>query len=159
MINGAHHVSLSTADMEAMLYFYRDLLGLRQVSDGGFGPGEMPAFETVVGLRDTRVRSAWLHVGNVFVEIFEYAEPTPTKLSPARSCDVGLRHIAFDVTDIDDEYDRLKAAGITFLSAPQTIGGVVRAVYLRDPDGNIVEFQEVLPGGQVDRAHIVGLPQ
>ena len=28
MINGIHHVSLSTTDMDRLLHFYRDLLGL-----------------------------------------------------------------------------------------------------------------------------------
>jgi len=69
--------------------------------------------------------------------------------------DVGLRHIAFDVTDIDSEYERLKAAGVEFLSEPQSLDGVgLRSVYMRDPDGNIVEMQEVFAGSPVDRSHV-----
>ncbi|MCB2073043.1 MAG: VOC family protein [Novosphingobium sp.] len=158
MINGAHHVALATADMDRLLHFYRDLLGLPLLSDGRIEPGDSPEFEKVVGLEATRVRVAQLGVGNLRIEMFEYLEPIPDGLAPPRSCDVGLRHIAFDVTDIDDEYERLKAEGVTFLSSPQSIGNHgVRSVYLRDPDGNIVEFQEIFPGSPVDRSHVVGM--
>lgn len=158
MINGAHHVALATADMGRLLHFYCDLLGLPLLSDGRMEPGDSPEFEAVVGLEGTRVRIAQLGVGNLRIEVFEYQEPEPNPLELPRSCDVGLRHIAFDVTDVDGEYERLKAKGVTFLSAPQSIGNHgLRSVYLRDPDGNIVEFQEIFPGSPIDRSHVVGM--
>lgn len=159
MINGVHHVNLATANMDRLLAFYRDELGLRQRSDKWLEPGN-EAFEAVVGLPDARVRTAQLHAGNIRLEIFSYQQPEPGEAVRSRACDVGIRHIAFDVTNIDEEYDRLVAVGVEFLSAPQMLAaGTVRAAYLRDPDGNIVELQEVLPGGFVDRTHIVGLPE
>ena len=158
MINGAHHVALATADMDRLLHFYCELLGLPLLSDGRMEPGDSPEFETVVGLKGTRVRVAQLGVGNLRIEVFEYQEPEPGALDLPRACDVGLRHIAFDVTDVDGEYERLKASGVTFLSAPQSIGNHgLRSVYLRDPDGNIVEFQEIFPDSLIDRSHVVGM--
>lgn len=160
MINGAHHVALATADMDRILHFYCGLLGLPLLSDGQIEPGQSPEFETVVGLADTRVRVAQLGIGNLRMELFEYAEPKPAPGDKKRACDVGIRHVAFDVTGIDDEYARLAQAGVEFISEPQSIGNHgVRSAYLRDPDGNIVEFQEVFPGSPVDRSHIHGLPE
>jgi catechol 2,3-dioxygenase-like lactoylglutathione lyase family enzyme len=158
MINGAHHVALATADMDRLLHFYCELLGLPLLSDGRMEPGDSPEFEKVVGLAGTRVRVAQLGVGNLRIELFEYLEPEPAAQQLPRSCDVGLRHIAFDVTGIDEEYERLKVKGVAFLSSPQSIGNHgLRSVYLRDPDGNIVEFQEIFPGSPVDRSHVVGM--
>jgi len=158
MINGVHHVALATADMDRLLEFYCGMLGLPLMSDGRIEPGESREFETVVGLADTRVRVAQLGVGNLRIELFEYAHPTPEAGEAKRACDVGIRHLAFDVTGIDEEYERLKAAGVTFLSTPQSIGNHgLRSVYLRDPDGNIIEFQEIFPGSPVDKSHITGL--
>ena len=75
-----------------------------------------------------------------------------------RPCDVGIRHICFDVTDIDAEYQRLVAAGVPFISAPQLMANnTVKAVYARDPDNNIVELQEVFAGSFVDKSHVRGL--
>ena len=157
MIHGVHHIALATADMDRLLHFYRDLIGLPQLSDGRIEPGNT-AFETVVGETDARVRIAQLGAGNVRIEIFHYEAPVPAPGELRRSRDVGLKHIAFDVTDIDAEYDRLVAAGVASISAPQSIGhNMVRSVYLRDPDGNIVELQEIFAGSGIDRSHVVGM--
>lgn len=157
MINGAHHISLSTADMDRFLGFYHGLLGLPLLHDGWMEPGNSD-FETIVGLKDTRVRVARLAVGNIQIEIFQYAEPVPAPGEEKRPCDVGIRHIAFDVTDIDGEYARLSAAGVPFFSPPQSIGNFgIRSAYLRDPDGNIVELQEIFPGGVLDKSFIRGM--
>jgi catechol 2,3-dioxygenase-like lactoylglutathione lyase family enzyme len=57
-------------------------------------------------------------------------------------CDHGITHICLDVVDIDTEYERLRAAGMTFHCPPQGVGAL-RATYGRDPDGNVVELLEV----------------
>lgn len=62
------------------------------------------------------------------------------------------------MTGVDAEYARLRAAGVEFISEPQTMGNHgVKAVYPRDPDGNIVELQEIFPGSRVDKSHVRGL--
>ena len=68
-----------------------------------------------------------------------------------------MPHIAFDVTDIDAEYERLKAAGVEFISPPQKLGAGCASCYLYDPDGNLVELQEILIGSPMTRAH--GIPE
>jgi catechol 2,3-dioxygenase-like lactoylglutathione lyase family enzyme len=162
MINGVHHIALSTTNLDRLLSFYNGLLGLPILSSGHITPGNT-AFERVVGLEATNVKIAHLGAGNVHIEVFEYAQPIPVGGTALRSCDVGIRHIAFDVTDIHAEYERLKAAGVKFLSEPQVMGDKehdygVRAVYCRDPDENIVELQEILPHSIVDKAHVSGMP-
>jgi catechol 2,3-dioxygenase-like lactoylglutathione lyase family enzyme len=157
MINGVHHVSLATADMARFLHFYRDLIGLSLIGEGHSQPGNT-WFEVVVGLKGAQVHSAQLRGGNVFIEVFQYKHPVPAQGPVPRPCDVGIRHICFDVTDIESEYERLKSAGVEFISEPQTMGNHrVKAVYARDPDNNIVELQEILPGSRVDKAHVHGL--
>ena len=60
------------------------------------------------------------------------------------ACDAGITHICFDVINVDEEYERLLDAGITFHTPPVDVGGVVRTTYGRDPDGNIFELQEII---------------
>jgi len=157
MINGVHHVSLATANMERCLHFYRDLMGLTLIAEGHGEPGNT-SFETVVGLKGAHVHGAALRAGNVQIEVFQYKFPLPAAGLPAQPYDVGIRHICFDVTDIRKEYERLKSAGVEFISEPQTMGNHrVMAVYARDPDSNIVELQEIFPGSRVDKSHIRGL--
>lgn len=154
MINGVHHVSLATTDLDRLLGFYRDLLGLsaRHVSvlEENYEP-----FETVVGMKGAKGRAASLRAGNVQIEFFEYSYPEPRPVEKRPACDGGIRHICFDVTDIMSEYRRMRDAGIEFVSEPQYLKARVSSVYAYDPDGNIVEFQEIFEGSPVER---VALP-
>jgi len=144
MIRGVHHVSISTNDFDRLVYFYRDLIGLPFATSFDWEAGN-DAADRVVGLADSAVRTALLRAGNTFVEIFQYLNPPGKDGDPRpRACDAGLTHICFDVVDIDEEHARLSAAGVEFHTAPVEIGGIVKATYGRDPDGNIFELQEVI---------------
>lgn len=45
--------------------------------------------------------------------------------------------------DVDKTYEALKAKGVTFLGAPQTIEDWgMRCVVLRDPEGNLIELND-----------------
>ena len=73
-----------------------------------------------------------------------YHEPAPGPGDNARRpCDPAITHVCFDVVDVEGEYARLSGAGVPFLSPPQRTPSVLTC-YARDPDGNIVEFQELL---------------
>jgi catechol 2,3-dioxygenase-like lactoylglutathione lyase family enzyme len=151
LINGVHHVSIATNDLDGMLAFYADLLGLSVRRRAAMEPAN-PAFQTVVGIKDAHLHGAWLRGGNVEIEFFQYTQPVGRPLPARPACDAGIRHICFDVTDIHAEYARLRAVGIEFLSEPQHITTAgVWSVYARDPDGNIVELQEILPDSSMER--------
>jgi catechol 2,3-dioxygenase-like lactoylglutathione lyase family enzyme len=87
----------------------------------------------------------------VQLEFFQYTNPVPRAVEKRPACDGGIRHICFDVTDIMAEYRRMKAAGIEFVSEPQHLKAKVCSVYAYDPDGNIVEFQEIFEGSPVEK--------
>jgi glyoxylase I family protein len=142
MIRGVHHISLSTTDLDKLVYFYRDLLGMELDRISPLAPG-FDAFETVVGLRNVTAQVAQFNLGNLNMEVFCYGYPAPRPGERRPACDAGIRHIAFDVKDIFYEYERLKAAGVDFISPPQHLAaGKCTSCYLYDPDGNIVELQE-----------------
>ena len=71
MIRGVHHVSISTNNFEKMFHFYRDLIGLPFSTSYDWEPGNQPA-DSVVGLKNSSVRTVLLRAGNTFVEIFQY---------------------------------------------------------------------------------------
>jgi len=143
MIRGIHHTAISTGDLERALGFYRDLLGFEVVFEAAWPEGTEPA-DQITGLRGSAAKFAMLRAGNAYVELFEYAAPAPRPGDPERPvCDHGLTHIALDVRDIDAEYERLSAAGMRFHCPPLDLG-LARATYGRDPDGNVIELQEIL---------------
>ena len=143
MICGLHHVAIATNDAERMLAFYRDLLGLEVVIDYTWPDGTDVA-DQITALSDSSARQIILRNGNAYFEIFQYFSPQPTQGDPARRvCDPGITHLCFDVVDLDSEYARLSKAGMTFHCPPQDVAAGVRTTYGRDPDGNVVELQEV----------------
>ncbi len=83
------------------------------------------------------------YAGNYFVkaangtmlEIIPGSGPVPApKLD-----DPGLRHLAILVDDFDAAHERLKAAGVRFLTEPMNRQGN-RLVFFTDQDGNILHL-------------------
>ena len=142
MIRGIHHTAISTGDLQRALAFYRDLLGFETVFEAGWPAGTEVA-DNITGLSGSSAQVAMLRAGNTFIELFQYGSPAPGSGDPNRPvCDHGITHICLDVTDVEDEYQRLTAAGMRFHCPPQDLGGS-RVTYGRDPDGNVVELQEI----------------
>ena len=142
-IRGVHHVAISTADLERAIEFYEGLLEFEVVVRFEWPVGSMVA-DLVTGLEGSSAKAAILRAGNAHIEIFEYSSPKPKTGDPNPPvCDHGITHIALDVIDIDAVYERLKSAGMRFHCPPQPVGGGSRATYGRDPDGNVIEIQEL----------------
>jgi catechol 2,3-dioxygenase-like lactoylglutathione lyase family enzyme len=53
---------------------------------------------------------------------------------------LGNRHLALYVSDVDAEAARLKEAGVEFSVDPQDVTGEVRLAFFRDPDGAVLEL-------------------
>jgi len=147
MINGVHHIAVSTGDLDRLVDFYTTHLGFDVVMETQWR--DRPVIDAIVGLRNSAARQTMLRAGNTHIEVFQYESPVGTPNDPDRpASDHGYTHFCLDVADIDAEYERLTAAGMTFHCAPHPIekmgSGKIRAVYGRDPDGNLIELQEIL---------------
>jgi catechol 2,3-dioxygenase-like lactoylglutathione lyase family enzyme len=137
-----HHTGLTVRDLARSLAFYRDALGMEVVFEQEKEGGYLAA---IVGYPDAHVRMAHL----VFpgdrhrLELFEYVSPEP-RGEPGEPRDVGITHFCLSVDDIEAVAERLEAGGAVFFSRPVAVdtganaGG--RGLYLRDPDGIVVEL-------------------
>jgi lactoylglutathione lyase len=54
----------------------------------------------------------------------------------------GFNHLSFRVSSIEDTTRALRAAGIQIREGPVSLGGEI-AVFVRDPDLNVVELAEI----------------
>ncbi|MBP1684898.1 MAG: hypothetical protein H6Q33_1041 [Deltaproteobacteria bacterium] len=143
MIGVIHHTAISTGNLQRTVAFYRDLFGFEVVTEFGWPVGSAVT-DRIMGLAGSAGRAAMLRKGNAMIEVFEFAAPRPKPSDPRRPvCDHGVTHIGFHVQDIQHEYDRLTAAGMTFHCPPQRIGPTEWATYGRDPDGNVIELIEI----------------
>jgi len=129
-VNGFVH--LYTADIEAALRFYRDLLGFEETfrtpREGTPAHVELTLDHFAIGLGSVE---AARRVHGI--------EPVPG--SPAMS-------LTFWTNDLDAAFERLTSAGAPVLQAPHPAGNNNRSALLRDPDGNLVEIvaKAVVPG-------------
>ena len=143
------HVNLVVVDLDAMVQFYETVLGLRLTRRVTIS-GEW--IDRTVGLRDVKAEVVYLDLPTgPRIELIRYQSPaTPAHVMEPPNAH-GFRHIAFRVTDIDALVARLRKADVEFFSEVQSVpdsqvtyaGGVrKRLIYLRDPEGNVLEFCE-----------------
>lgn len=141
MITAFHHVAIATHDLERFVDHYRRWFGFEAVADGGW-EAHHEAVGIMVGLPGSAARYRMLRLGSFHLEVFQYAEPVGERIE-RRMCDPGLTHLCLYVDDIDAEYARLRALGMTF-HCPPIGGAVTRATYGRDCDGNVVELLQIV---------------
>jgi catechol 2,3-dioxygenase-like lactoylglutathione lyase family enzyme len=143
-----NHLNIVVRDMERSLAFYVGLLGMRATFEVELN-GEW--IDRVTGLSGVSARCVFVQPsgGGARFELLQYRTPPGQEL-PADSLanTAGLRHVAFEVDDLDATYDRLHTAGVPFLSPPVAVPFTVvgnvrkRLCYCHDPDGVIVEFAD-----------------
>jgi catechol 2,3-dioxygenase-like lactoylglutathione lyase family enzyme len=156
MIRGVHHVAITTTDIDRLSQFYIDAFGFELISRGGWEPGNATN-DSIVGLKNSSASTAFLRAGNLLIEMFQYHAPEGRPNDPDRPVnDAGYTHFCLDVVDIDAEVERLTALGMTWhapLPEAGQMGGVMRAMYGRDIDGNIIElieFHDITAPAHVD---------
>lgn len=116
LVADIHHVSLNVTDTDRSLAFYRDVLGMSQLPRPEFGFG-----------------GAWLDAGNGRqVHLIEAEVPANHG-----------QHVSFRVDDVDAVVDALRGAGFTLGDAKPVGDTGIRQAFLRDPDGNLLEFTQL----------------
>lgn len=152
MILGVHHAAISTHDIERLIGFYVELLGFELVHRQDWG-GDAPVQNALLGTTGSAAKLAMLRHRNCYLELFEFAAPTPEDRSPhQRLFGAGLTHLCLAVSDLEAEHERLKAAGVVFHSSPLP-RPTFNAVYGHDPDGNVVELLELYDADHAFAAH------
>jgi lactoylglutathione lyase len=143
MITGCDHVGIQVGDLERSIDFYERHLGFRCVDRVTKSEEYV---QRVVGYHpDVTLEIAVLAIPgtDVFLEILEYRGVERHPVDPA-TANPGTAHFCLFVENLDELYERLRGAGVRFVSEPQTPtagpneGG--RLVYMIDPDGIRVEL-------------------
>ena len=128
LTQAAHHYSLDVSDIEVSRRFYGDLLGLSEIDRPDFG-----------------IPGVWYQAGPVQLHLIQ----TPDGM------DVGTRapslnplsaHIAFEIDSYERVEAELREAGIDM----QALGTRAGQIFVRDPDGNTIEF--IQPAGTRGRS-------
>jgi len=142
MIRGIHHVAINSPDIERIIAFYRDAFGFEPVAPE-YSWKDMPEMDAALGMRGSAARTRMLRAGTCYLEVFEYSSPPRRGGGALRPHDHGYTHFAVDVTDIRGEIARLKSLGMTFPPVDPLDMEGIKAIYGKDPDGNVIELQEL----------------
>ncbi|MDD9955646.1 MAG: VOC family protein [Anaerolineaceae bacterium] len=153
------HVALMVSDLERSREFYCDLLGLEVVSPEEHNDGpisEMVAMERV-HMREYRLRAPGgvnghtRSAGQGFTfDLIQWIHPeSPVGRVPIHH--VPSAHICFGVEDVPATWEKLRAAGVEIVSPPVRFEGEGEwhVLFFYDPDGNLLELNEIGTGQQV----------
>ena len=126
-INGLAHVGIRVHDLERSLRFY-EMLGFTKTA-GPIGPEPVAILDHPSGLEINLVLNA-------------PAASEPNVLMDVPNKHPGFTHIALLCPDIAAAQRRLEAAGIALSGGPMRLGTTAQAIFVRDPDLNVIELHQ-----------------
>ena len=141
------HTNLIAKDWKRLVRFYIDVFGCepkgpeRDLSGAWLdGVNAVPNAH----LTGVHLRLPGYGDDSPTLEIISYDKLVERGMPIANQC--GLAHIAFSVGDVDEALQAVIAAGggaVGKIASTEVDGvGLLRVVYARDPEGNIVELQK-----------------
>jgi lactoylglutathione lyase len=126
-ISGVAHIGIRVHDLERALRFY-ELLGFTKTV-GPIGPEPVAILDHPSGVELNLILNApSASAPNVLMDV---AEKHP-----------GITHVALLCPDIMAAKARLEAAGIPLSGGPVRFSPEAQAIFLRDPDRNVIELHQ-----------------
>ena len=135
------HVGISVADLDAVTAFFV-ALGL-EVEGRMFVEGEF--LDTVIGIPNSRTEIVMLRPpdGGTRLELSSFVRPGHLPGSPAAPAnELGLRNVAFEVTDLQTAVDRVAEDGFGLVGGIGEYERVWKMAYVRGPEGIIVSLAQ-----------------
>src|SRR5947208_12887923 len=141
------HTNLIARDWKRLVRFYSEVFGCEPKGPERDMSGAW--LDQLTSLRNAHLSGVHLQLPGYgddgpTLEIFSYNQLVEPELPSANQCRFG--HIAFAVDDVDEALRAVIAAGGSTVGNTVTTEvddvGVLRVVYARDPEGNIVELQK-----------------
>lgn len=141
MLPGIHHAGFAVRDLDRSVEWYTGNFGFHEVARNHLS-GDLISAQT--DLPDTEIDVSLMAGSNTILELLCYRNPVGGDHT-LRTCDVGAAHVCIVVDDLDETCARMKARGVVFHAEPCTLIGDERMVYVRDPDGIMVELLQTTP--------------
>ena len=125
-LNRVHHIAIICSNYEKSKHFYSEILGLKIARE--VFRAERNSYKL-----DLEV------AGQYQIELFSFPDP-PAR--PSRPEATGLRHLAFEVDDIEEAIRQVNIYGV--VTEPIRIDEFTgkRFTFFADPDGLPIEFYE-----------------
>jgi len=142
MIKDIRHTGIVVQDLKASINFYKNLLGFK-VAKKKLEKSEY--IDKILGFKKINVTTVKMSSpkGHM-IELLKYYSH-PTKKKKKRILDIGISHIAFTVSNLENEYKKLTKKGFKFISKPEiSPDGYAKVAFCKAPEGTFIELVEVL---------------
>lgn len=126
-LNRVHHIAIICSDYQKSKHFYCDVLGLKIVRE--------------VFRAERNSYKLDLEINGLYqIELFSFPNPPVRPSQPEAR---GLRHLAFEVNDLDEAIAEIKShdVGVEPIRVDEYTGK--RFAFFADPDGLPIEFYEI----------------
>jgi catechol 2,3-dioxygenase-like lactoylglutathione lyase family enzyme len=134
------HVGIVVEDLASALDFFI-ALGLERQGAGTVGGDWV---DRIIGVTGVRSELVMLQTpdGHSRIELARFLSPPSPGVRIEPSNAPGIRHLTFEVEDLDAVLARLRPLGAELVGTIETYENVYRLCYLRGPEGIIVELAE-----------------
>jgi catechol 2,3-dioxygenase-like lactoylglutathione lyase family enzyme len=120
-------IGVHVRDIDAMLAFYCDALGLPKDGEVTF-PG---------GRTQHRIK-----IGSALLKLMEHEQDAPPAGPKGMRAQSGIRYFTISIRDLDGTVRDLEAKGLSFVVPPREARPGVWIAMVEDPEGNTVELLE-----------------
>lgn len=141
MITRIDHLNIVVSDLERAKKFFV-LLGCTEGISSELDTGFL---EKLTGIRCAGGSFVALHHpgSNLSIELLKFDAVAPGAENIGLANRIGLRHLAFAVSDIEAEVQRLREHGVEFIGEVQTWQKTgKKLIYFHGPDGILLEFAQ-----------------
>ena len=143
MVTGFNHTGLVVDDIDGMVSFYCDVLGMSVLNRV---ESNAPPEGNHTGISGSKRTLVFVGLEDGYkLELVKYHEPKSPD-GHQQIPELGTAHICFNVDDLEKTHAELSARGVRFVTAPlfraTEDGGRHGIVYAQDPEGNWLEFIE-----------------
>ncbi len=126
LLNKVHHIAIICGDYAVSKRFYTEILGLTPIREVYREKRDSWKLDLALGAQ-------------YIIELFSFPDP-PAR--PSRPEAVGLRHLAFEVDDLDRVVVHLESHGVAVEPIRVDEFTDKRFTFIADPDGLPLEFYE-----------------
>jgi len=140
-IKHVDHIGVNVENLEAAKIFFTDL-GFTVMGETTM-QGEL--VERVTGLKEVKDDLVMLQApdGQLNLELMKFHHPVDEAgIQPSSANTLGLRHLCFEVEDLDGIVATLKQKGHKLVGEIQTYENSWKLCYVRGPEGIILELAE-----------------
>jgi catechol 2,3-dioxygenase-like lactoylglutathione lyase family enzyme len=143
IIRHVDHIGINVEDLQAAKTFFTDLGFV--VTGQMLMQGEL--LDRVTGLKDAKDDLVMLQApdGQFNIELVKFYHPVDKAgVQPAAANSLGLRHLCFEVEDLDGILAAIQQKGHSLVGDVQTYKDAWKLCYVRGPEGILIELAEQL---------------